>query len=314
MRHVFLMDPLETVAIDKDSTFAMMCEAQKRGHTVLYALVDQLYSSGDRARTTAREATLRRVQGDHFSLGPEQEIDLGDADVVWMRKDPPFHIDYVFNTYLLDLAAQATLVVNHPDGLRAMNEKTWAMRFAELVPESMITSSVARIREFIEAQGVAVVKPLDGNGGEGVFVVRRDDPNVGVICELSTKHGARKVLTQRYLPEAKVGDKRIILIEGQPVGAILRVPQGIDHRGNMHAGAIVEKTTLTARERTICDQIGPPLRAAGQVFVGIDVIGDYLTEVNVTSPTGIHEINALDGVCLEAQLLDAVERRRAALC
>ena len=190
-----------------------------------------------------------------------------------------------------------------------MNEKAWAMAFPELVPESLITQSESDIRAFAQELGAIVVKPLDGNGGEGVFIVRSDDPNRGVIIETSTQHGNRKVIAQRYLPEARDGDKRIILVDGEAVGACLRIPSGVDHRGNIHVGARVEKAELTARDRAICDAIGPSLAAAGQVFVGIDVIGDFLTEVNVTSPTCIHEINRFDGVCLEALTLDAVEAR-----
>ncbi|TNF27553.1 MAG: glutathione synthase [Deltaproteobacteria bacterium] len=309
MKHLFLMDPIGSVRIDKDSTFALMLEAQARGDEVWYALVDDLWARDGQARCTARRATLARVQGRHAELGEPRDLGLGEVDIVWMRKDPPFHMGYIFNTYLLDAVPAPTIVVNAPDGLRAMNEKAWALRFADLVPPSLVTQSMSHIRAFIDELGHAVVKPLDGNGGEGVFVVRADEPNIGVILETSTQHGTRKVLTQRYIPEIKSGDKRIILVDGEPVGAVMRVPQGVDHRGNIHAGAAVEKTTLTAREREICDRIGPPLREAGQVFVGIDVIGDWLTEVNVTSPTGIHEINAFDGVRVEALVLDAAARR-----
>ena len=316
MKQLFLMDPISGIRIDKDSTFALMLEAQARGHEVWYGLVDDLSSRGGGAQVVARRASLQRVQGGHAALGPPVALALTDVDIVWMRKDPPFHMGYITNTYLLDLAHGAvgagggrTVVVNAPGGLRAMNEKAWALRFADLVPTSLVTQSMAQIRALAEELGQIVVKPLDGNGGEGVFVVRADDPNIGVIIEVSTWHGARKVLAQRYVPEIKRGDKRIILVDGEPVGAIMRVPQGVDHRGNIHVGAAVERASLTEREREICARIGPPLREAGQVFVGIDVIGDWLTEVNVTSPTGIHEINAFDGVRVEALVVDAAVRR-----
>jgi len=313
MQHLFLMDPIETIRIDKDSTFALMVEAQERGHEVFYALVPDLYLRSGEVRVVAQRARLKKVQGAHAELGPPLDLSLDPFDVVWMRKDPPFHMGYIFNTYLLDIAeSRGTLVLNRPAGLRDMNEKTWAMRFPELVPTSLLTQDIKRIRAFAEELGAIVVKPLDGNGGEGVFIVRKDDPNIGVILEASTQHGQRKVLAQRYLPEAKLGDKRIILVDGEPVGAISRVPQGVDHRGNIHVGAKVEPAKLTARERVICDTIGPWLRERGQVFVGIDVIGDQLTEVNVTSPTGIHEIDAYDGIKVEAMILDAAERRLAA--
>lgn len=311
-RHVFLMDPIETIQVHLDSTFALMMEAQRRGHEVLYAQVDELFYRAGHSWVIAHRAELRAVQGDHATLGPPEEIGLHDVDVVWMRKDPPFDMGYIFNTYLLDQAeADGTLVVNAPGGLRAMNEKAWQMRFPELVPPSLITESQSRIRALLDELGAIVVKPLDGNGGEGVFVVRADDPNIGVILETSTRHGSRKILAQQYLPEARQGDKRILMVEGVAVGACLRVPSGVDHRGNIHVGAVVVRSDITPRDQEICDAIGPALRAAGQVFVGIDVIGRHLTEVNVTSPTCIHEINGFDGICVEAKTLDAVEARLA---
>jgi glutathione synthase len=303
------MDPIEGIRVDQDSTFALMMEAQSRGYEVLYATVDQLHGAAGQAWATARTATLDAKQGDHARLGPPSEVRLGDLDVVWMRKDPPFDMGYIFTTYLLDLCHGETLVVNAPEGLRSIGEKAWTLHFPDLVPASLITRSQARLREMMDEVGPIVVKPLDGNGGEGVFIARPDDPNLGVILEISTRHDTLPILAQTYLPEAAEGDKRIILVEGEPVGACLRVPTGIDHRGNIHVGARVEAAGLTARDRQICAAIGPALRDAGQVFVGIDVIGDYLTEVNVTSPTCIHEINAFDGVAIEALLLDAVDRR-----
>lgn len=310
MRHLFIMDPVASIRIDKDSTFALMMEAQRRGHRVDIALVEGLFVHRGEAFAVARQAELAAVQGAHATLGPEADISLDTYDIVWMRKDPPFHMGYIFNTYVLDLAeARGRLVVNAPSGLRHMNEKAWAMRFPELVPESLVTQDMRRIRRFIESVDKAVVKPLDGNGGEGVFVVSQQDPNIGVIIETATLQGSRKVLAQRYVPDIKAGDKRIILVDGEPVGAILRVPQGVDHRGNIHVGAAVIRAELTARDREICAVIGPYLKAAAQVFVGIDVIGDWLTEVNVTSPTGIHEINAFEGIRVEAMVLDAAIAR-----
>ncbi len=309
MRHAFLMDPIESIRVDQDSTFALMMEAQSRGYEVLYGTIDGLDQRGVGARAVLRSARLSPVQGAHAELGPPVRHDLGELDVVWMRKDPPFDMGYIFCTYLLDLASRDALVVNHPDGLRAMNEKAWAMAFPDLVPDSLITQSQDDLRAFAEELGAIVVKPLDGNGGEGVFIVQADDPNRGVILELSTRHGSRKVIAQRYLPEAQQGDKRIILVDGVAVGACLRVPSGVDHRGNIHVGARVAPCTLTDRDREICEAIGPALSAAGQIFVGIDVIGDYLTEVNVTSPTCIHEINGFDQIRIEALTMDAVEAR-----
>ncbi len=312
MKHLFVMDPVETIRIDRDSTFALMCEAERRGHTVAIAHVEDLWVDGGEAFARAKWSRFQRIQGAHVIGGEPVEVSLDGFDVIWMRKDPPFHMGYIFNTYVLDLAvARGRLVVNAPAGLRNMNEKAWAMRFPALTPRSLVTQSMPRLRAFAEAHGHVVIKPLDGNGGEGVFVVRRDDPNIGVIIEAVTQHGQRKVLSQTYVPEIREGDKRIILVDGEPVGAILRVPQGVDHRGNIHVGAKVVRAELTERDREICDAIGPALREAGQVFVGIDVIGRYLTEVNVTSPTGIHEINAFEGISVEAMVVDAVERRLA---
>jgi glutathione synthase len=311
MRQLFLMDPIASVRIDQDSTFALMCEAQARGHEVLYGLADDLHWMGDRVSATVSRASLKPVQGQHASLESLGEVNLADVDVVWMRKDPPFDMSYIFTTYILDRVADTTLVVNHPDGLRAMNEKAWITGFPELIPPTMITQDVSRLRDWAEDFGAIVVKPLDGNGGAGVFVVRQDDPNIGVILEMSTVDGTRKVMAQEYLAAAKAGDKRVILVDGRPAGAILRVPKGVDHRGNIHVGAEVIRAELTEQERHVCEVIGPLLRDAGQVFTGIDLIGERLTEVNVTSPTGIHEINVFDDVCIEAELMDAVMARLA---
>ena len=305
------MDPIEAIRIDLDSTFALMMAAQKRGHEVSYAPVDQLYAEAGVAWASAHRVHLQKVQGQHARLEAAEERTMHSHDVVWMRKDPPFNMDYIFNTYLLDLAEKGAIVVNAPEGLRAFNEKAWTLGFPELVPPSLVTRSKARLRAMLEDIGPIVVKPLDGNGGEGVFIIQPDDPNLGVILETSTQHESRLILAQRYLPEAKEGDKRIILVDGEAVGACLRVPQGVDHRGNIHAGARVQPATLSERDIQICQAIGPALRDAGQIFVGIDVIGGFLTEVNVTSPTCIHEINHFDGICIEDMILDAVEKRLA---
>jgi glutathione synthase len=245
----------------------------------------------------------------YFELGDFGEGPLDDYDVVWMRKDPPFDMTYIFATYLL--SHTTALVVNNPAGLRDRNEKLFAFGYADLTPETLFTQDIRRILEFAQAQPDKIVlKPWDGNGGRGVLVTRHGDPNLRSMAEILTKEGTNAVIAQRYLPEIKQGDKRILLIEGEPVGAMLRVPTEADHRGNMHAGAGVVKTTLNARDQEICARIGPTLRQEGFVFVGIDVIGGWLTEINVTSPTGIQDINQLDGVAIEQQLYDAVARRR----
>ena len=308
MQSLFVMDPLHRIQVSGDSTYMLMRELTDRNIPVWMCTPGELDARDGRGFARATRVLTTR-EAPHFEIVGTEELELGAFDVVWMRKDPPFNMDYIFSTYLLDLAARETLVVNAPEGLRSMNEKAWCLHFPDLVPPSLVTEDMDRLRSFCEEMEIAVVKPLDGNGGAGVFVVRADDPNIGVILEMSTSHGRTKVLAQRYLREATSGDKRIILVDGELVGACLRVPTGVDHRGNIHVGARCEATTLTAREREICAKIGPALKEAGQIFVGIDVIGDWLTEVNVTSPTCIHEINTLDGIRVDQLILDAVERR-----
>ena len=309
MNHLFIMDPIEVIDVDADSTFSLMLEAKRRGHRVLYCGVEDLFLEEGQAKFIVRDADVRPTRGDHVTLGGPEVVSAQGLDVVWMRKDPPFDMSYIFATLLLDFVRPHALVVNEPLGLRNFNEKVWALQFPDLVPPSLVTQSGERLRAYCDTLGVMVVKPLDGNGGAGVFILRHDDPNIGVILELSTQQGTRKVLAQRYQPEIREGDKRIILVDGTPVGACLRVPMGVDHRGNIHVGARVEPTTITEREHEICRQIGPPLKKAGQIFVGIDVIGGYLTEVNVTSPTCIHEINRFDGIAIESTIMDAVMNR-----
>lgn len=312
MRLLFVMDPIQSIQIHLDSTFACMFEAQERGHDVLYCQPGHLRQRGDQGWATVQSCQLNRVQGQHAGLSAPESVRLGDLDAVFMRKDPPFNMEYIFSTYLLEAAQPDTLIVNRAENLRNHNEKLYALQFPELCPESLVASHARDIIAFQTELGCSiVVKPLDGNGGEGIFIVRPEDPNRNVIIEMSTRHGARPVLAQRYLPEAKQGDKRILIIDGQFEGAVLRVPGDKDPRGNLHVGATSHKTTLTEREELIVSTLGPRLAAHGHIFVGIDVIGGYLTEINVTSPTGIHEINALDGRVVEARILDAVERRLA---
>ena len=249
-----------------------------------------------------------------FERGDWAERSLGDFDVVWMRKDPPFDMTYIFTTYLLDLVPPRTLVLNHPAGLRSRNEKLFAAAFVDLTPPTLISRDARRILAFTEAlPGRVVLKPWDGNGGRGVLVSQRGDPNLRSMVELLTDNGRSFILAQQHLPEIAEGDKRIILVDGEPGGAVLRVPGHGDHRGNLHVGATAHPTTLTPRELEICARIGPTLRREGLVFVGIDVIGGCLTEINVTSPTGIQEVNRFDGVALEARIVDAALSRHAEL-
>jgi len=308
MRSLFVMDPLDRIQVEGDSTFVTMRECSDRGWPVHMCTPDGLFVENGRAQS--RCVPVRTTaEAPHFHVGAEEPHDLGDFDVVWMRKDPPFDMTYIFTTYLLDMAPPETLVVNDPRGLKLFNEKLWVMdQWPELQPPTLLSNDQARIRAFIEAQpGLAVIKPWDGNGGRGVLVTRKGDRNLRSMIELLTADGRDYIIAQRYVPEVNEGDKRILLFDGEPVGSMLRVPGMGDHRANMHVGATVQACELSASDRRICDSLAPFLKQWGQVFVGIDVIGEYLTEINVTSPTGILEMNRLYDVRLEGTLVDTVE-------
>ena len=303
------MDPIESINIDADSTFVLALEAQARGHTLYHYLVPNLWLKGNRLQARARRLEVRREHGRHYSFGPFEVIDLAAMDVVLMRQDPPFDMGYITATHLLEHVHPKTLVVNDPASVRNAPEKLFVTHFPDLMPPTLITRDRGAIDSFREEHGEIIVKPLFGNGGAGVFRIKGDDENLGSLLELYFGLSREPLIVQRYLPEVREGDKRIILIDGEPAGAVLRVPAKGEARANLHVGGTAVKTTLTAREKSICAAIGPTLRAQGLVFVGIDVIGDYLTEINVTSPTGLQEIDRFDGVKLEAQLWDAIERR-----
>jgi glutathione synthase len=301
------MDPLHRIHVGGDSTYMLMRECSDRGFPVWMCTPDVLSALRGEPRAMA---TPVRTTGSapHFHVGAPEVMPLSAFDVVWMRKDPPFDMSYVFSTYLLDMAPPSTLVVNDPIGLKRFNEKLFAMRFGEFHPPSLLSRNKAEIVAFVRslAPGRAVLKPWDGNGGRGVVVTDGSDRNLPSLVELLTAEGTMHLIAQAYVPGITRGDKRIILFDGEPVGAILRVPGEQDHRGNIHVGATVHKTTLDARDQAICAAIGPVLRAEGLMFVGIDVIDGWLTEINVTSPTGIQEINRLYGLKLEADLVDRV--------
>lgn len=309
LRTLFVMDPLDRIYVEGDSTFILMVEACRRGWPVWMCTPDDLYVREGRAFARA----VRVVANDrppHFQPEPPEDASLADMDVVWMRKDPPFDIEYVFATYVLDLVPKTTLVLNDPQAIRQCNEKMFALQFAEHCPPTLITRDMGRATRFAAAApGRVVLKPWDGNGGRGVLVTQHGDGNLRSMLELLTHEGRVAIIVQHYIPEIKQGDKRIILIDGEPVGWMLRVPGEGDHRGNMHVGASVQATTLSESDRAICAAIGPRLRELGLLFVGIDTIGPYLTEINVTSPTGIREINRLMGTHLERDLTDAVVRQ-----
>ena len=305
------MDPIESVNIDADSTFALMLEAQARGHALWHYHPRDLALSAGRVLARANPVTVERRKGAHWRFGAEEELDLSAMDVVLMRQDPPFDMAYITATHMLEHVAGTALVVNDPAEVRNAPEKLFVTHFPDLMPPTLITSDKEEILAFRAEHKDIVVKPLFGNGGAGVFHLKPDDENLGALLEVFTQLYREPVIVQRYLPEIREGDKRIILVDGDPVGAVSRIPMAGEARANFHAGGSARKTELTPRERDICAAIGPTLRAKGMVFVGIDVIGDYLTEINVTSPTGIQEINQLDGIQIEVQLWDAIERRQA---
>jgi glutathione synthase len=304
------MDPIETININGDSSFALMLEAQRRGHSLFYYQPRQLSLRHGQVVARGWPTEVRRVAGDHFTLGELQTVDLRGFDVVLMRQDPPFDMGYITATHILEHIHPTTLVVNDPVAVRNAPEKLLVTHFPALMPPTLITSAKDEILAFRREHKDIIVKPLFGNGGAGVFHLKPDDENLGSLLELFTQFYREPVIVQRYLPEVRQGDKRIILIDGRPAGAINRVPQAGEARSNMHAGGRPDKSTLTKREREICEIIGPVLRDQGQIFVGIDVIGDWLTEINVTSPTGIQEIDRFDGTNLSALVWDAIEQRR----
>ena len=304
------MDPIERISIDADSTFALALEAQARGHRLFYYGPRQLSFRDGKVTAPVRPLTVRRVKGDHFSLGEPLAYDLAKADVVLMRQDPPFDMAYITTTHLLERIHPKTLVVNDPREVRNAPEKLFVTMFKELMPPTLITSDLAEIRSFRAEHQDIILKPLYGNGGAGVFRVRPDDENLGSLLEMFTQFYREPIMVQRYLPDVRKGDKRIILIDGEFAGAINRVPAEGEARSNMHVGGRPEAIEASARDLEICRAIGPELRARGLIFTGIDVIGDYLTEINVTSPTGIQEVKRFGGPDGAALIWDAIERRR----
>jgi glutathione synthase len=313
------MDPIETINIDGDSSFALMLAAQNRGHKLWHYEVRHLAlregapeSDGSVSRlfARARPVTVQRVAGNHYCFGDETLLDLGSMDVVLMRQDPPFDMAYITATHLLEHIHPKTLVVNNPVSVRNAPEKLLVTHFPELMPPTMVTWDVDAIRAFRATHKNIVVKPLFGNGGAGVFLIREDDPNLNALLEMHFARSREPLMIQRYEPAVRQGDKRIILIDGVAAGAINRVPASGEARSNMHVGGRPEKSVMTARDEEICRRIGPLLKEQGLIFVGIDVIGDYLTEINVTSPTGLQEVGRFDGTDLAAQIWDAIEAKR----
>ena len=304
------MDPIESVNIDADSTFRIMEEAQARGHELFYYTPDKL--ALDEGRVTARgwPVEVRREKGNHFTRGPEQVIDLADWDVVWLRQDPPFDMGYITTTHILERIHPGTLVVNDPFWVRNFPEKLLVLGFPDLTPPTTVARDLETLKAFKRRHGDIILKPLYGNGGAGVFRLDPNDRNFSSLYELFAGINREPLIAQKFLPDVSAGDKRVILVDGEAVGAINRVPQEGETRSNMHVGGRAEKVALTDRDREICAEIGPLLRDKGQIFVGIDVIGGWLTEINVTSPTGLQELERFDGVNVTAGIWEAIERRR----
>ena len=316
LKILYVMDPMERIQVDADSTFVMQMEAQNRGHEQYHSLPRGLAVRNGIPGVLCRPLEVAPVQGNHFSFtGEESFLPLEKFDAILMRKDPPFNMDYIYATYLLELVDKKVFVLNRPDSLRSCNEKLYSLKFPRWIPRTVVTANSALIREFAEdVGGKAVIKPLDGAGGEGIFLLAEGDPNWNALVEQVTGHGQHTVVVQEYIPAiVDEGDKRVILIDGEPFGAIRRVPPKDDLRGNIHVGARCERGELSEREQEMCRELGAAFREAGLWFVGIDIIGGFLTEINVTSPTGIQEINLLDGVALEKNVVDMIEKKCALL-
>jgi glutathione synthase len=303
------MDHVSTIDIEGDSTFVLGLEAERRGYEVWHYTPPELIFRDGKVMARAQPMKLRREKGNHFTLGASETIDLATLDVVLLRQDPPFDMSYITTTHLLEHIHPRTLVVNDPASVRNAPEKLFVTHFDNVMPPTLITADARALRDFRDEHKDIILKPLFGNGGSGVFRVRPDDENFASLLEMFSQRSREPLIAQRYLPEVRQGDKRIILIDGKAVGVINRVPAEGEARSNMHVGGKAVKAELTKRDREICEAIGPELARLGMIFVGIDVIGDWLTEINVTSPTGLQQINRFDGVSLEAQIWDRIEAR-----
>jgi glutathione synthase len=305
------MDPIERINIKGDSTFALLLEAQKRGHRLSYYTPDRLAQLNGRVFATVAELSVRDQAGDHYTLGQPRRAELTEFDVILLRQDPPFDLAYVTSTHLLERVQPKTLVVNDPASVRNAPEKIFVTEFPELMPPTLITRDLAEIRAFRAEHGDIVMKPLFGHGGGAVFRVTRDDLNFGSLYDMFAATFREPWVVQTFLPAVKDGDKRIILVDGDYAGAVNRVPAADDLRSNMVRGGSPKATELTKREREICARLAPALRERGLLFVGIDVIGDFITEINVTSPTGIRAVRNVGGPDIAAMILDKIEARRA---
>ena len=305
------MDPIGAISVKKDSTLAMLVEAQSRDWEIHYMEMNDLYLEMGQSRARTRTLSVSYDPEDWYSLGDENDIALSDLSLILMRKDPPFDIEYIYATYLLELAeANGVLVVNKPQSLRDANEKLFTAWFPQCMPACLVTRSESRFRKFLEQHNDIVIKPLGGMGGESVFRVQQNNPNIGVIFETLTRHGTLYAMAQKFIPEIVDGDKRILMVNGEPVPyALARIPQAGETRGNLAAGGTGVGVELSDRDRWICEQVAPTLKAKGLLFVGLDVIGDYLTEINVTSPTCIRELDSQYNINISALLMDVIEQK-----
>jgi glutathione synthase len=303
------MDHVSTIDIDGDSTFVLALEAERRGYQVWHYTPKDLVFRDRKVMARAQPMKLRREKGNHYTLGPPQVLELASLDVVLLRQDPPFDMSYITTTHLLEHIHPKTLVVNDPASVRNAPEKLFVTHFDNVMPPTLITADGGAIRDFWKEHKDIILKPLFGNGGAGVFRVRPDDENFNSLMEMFSQRSREPLIAQRYLPEVRQGDKRIILIDGRAAGVVNRVPAEGEARSNMHVGGRAVKAALSKRDREICEIIGPELARLGLIFVGIDVIGDWLTEINVTSPTGLQQINRFDGVSLESEIWDRIEAR-----
>lgn len=306
-----VMDPIQAINFKKDSTLAMLLEAQKREYSLFYMHAEDLFLEGDTAYAHVRSLKVKYDANDWFTLGEPHKMALAELNVILMRTDPPFNMNYIYATYLLERAEQAgTLVVNKPQSIRDCNEKLFATQFPQCCPSLVVSSDQSVLRAFHAEHKEVIFKPLDGMGGQGIFKVNAAGDNIGVIIETLSQGGKTPLMAQRYIPEITQGDKRILMIDGEPVPyALARIPSQNEHRGNLAAGGRGEARELSDRDRWICEQVGPTLKAKGLIFVGLDVIGDYLTEINVTSPTCIRELDDQKGLNISALLMDCIESK-----
>ena len=305
---LFVMDPIESINTKKDTTFVIMLEAQKRGHKIYYCELKDLFIDNSKGFANSTSVKLKRAR-DYYKAGKTAVYELDHFDVIWMRKDPPFNMDYIYATYILDMAdSRKTKVINSPQGIRESTEKLYSLHFKDFIPKTLVSKNIDRIKGFMaDVGGEIVVKPLDGYGGEGIFYVKEGDFNSTSILESITDYGSTYIMAQMFIKKVSEGDKRIIMLNGTPIGAVLRVAAKGEFRSNFHSGGHPKKTRLTKRDMAICKAVGPRLVHDNLYFAGIDVVGGYLTEVNTTSPTCVQEINRFSGTKLEEQIVDFAE-------